>query len=79
MAKEDLAEILAWQETRTLSKNLTLQFQKTVYQIQTQRPTYALRNAQVTVCLNAQANITTCIMANPCPSPFTTNKHSKPK
>ena len=43
-----------WQETRSLSKNLTLQFQKTVYQIQTERPTYALRNAQVTVCVNAQ-------------------------
>jgi hypothetical protein len=51
--KEDLAHILTWQETRSLSKNLTLQFQRTVYQIQTQRPTYALRNAQVTVCVNA--------------------------
>jgi transposase len=56
-AKEDLARILSWQEPRTLSKNLTLQFQKVVYQIQTERPTYALRNAQVTVCLNAQENI----------------------
>ena len=57
-AKEELAHILAWQETRTLSKNLTLQFQKTVYQIQTQRPTYALRNAHVTVCLNAHQQVT---------------------
>jgi transposase len=57
-AKEDLAHILAWQETRTLSKNLTLQFQKTVYQIQTQRPTYALRNAHVTVCLDAHQQVT---------------------
>jgi transposase len=57
-AKEDLARILTWQETRTLSKNLTLQFQKTVYQIQTDRPSYALRNAQVTVCVNAQEEIT---------------------
>jgi transposase len=56
--KDDLARILTWQETRTLSKNLTLQFQKTVYQIQTNRPTYALRNAQVTVCVNAQEEIT---------------------
>jgi transposase len=56
-AKEDLARILTWQETRTLSKNLTLQFHKTVYQIQTDRPTYALRNAQVTVCVNAQDEI----------------------
>jgi transposase len=57
-AKEDLAHILTWQETRTLSKNLTLQFQKTVYQIQTKRPSYALRNALVTVCVNAQEQIT---------------------
>jgi transposase len=57
-AKEDLARILTWQETRTLSKNLTLQFHKTVYQIQTNRPSYALRNAQVTVCVNAQEQIT---------------------
>jgi transposase len=57
-AKEDLAHILTWQEPRTLSKNLTLQFQKTVYQIQTQRPSYALRNAQVTVCVNDREEIT---------------------
>jgi hypothetical protein len=56
--KDDLARILTWQETRTLSKNLTLQFQKIVYQIQTDRPTYALRNAQVRVCVNAQEEIT---------------------
>jgi hypothetical protein len=68
-AKEDLARILTWQETRTLSKNLTLQFHKTVYQIQTQRPTYALRNAQVIVCLNAQDNIT--ILYNRKSFPFT--------
>jgi transposase len=57
-AKDDLARILTWQETRTLSKNLTLQFHKTVYQIQTHRPSYALRNAQVTVCVNAQEELT---------------------
>src|SRR5215211_1234514 len=57
-SKDNLARILTWQETRTLSKNLTLQFQKTVYQIQTKRPTYALRNAQVLVCVNAQEQIT---------------------
>jgi transposase len=67
--KEDLARILTWQETRTLSKNLTLQFHKTVYQIQTERPSYALRNAQVTVCLNAQDNIT--ILYNGKSLPFT--------
>ena len=56
--KEDLARILTWQETRSVSKNLTLQFEKMVYQIQTDRPTYALRNAQVTVCVNAQEGVT---------------------
>jgi transposase len=57
-AKENLAHIFSWQEARTLSKNLTLQFYKTVYQIQTKRPSYALRHAQVLVCLNAQEDIT---------------------
>jgi transposase len=66
-AKEDLARILTWQETRILSKNLTLQFQKTVYQIQTQRPTYALRNALVTVCVNAQDQITILYNGNSLP------------
>jgi hypothetical protein len=56
--KDDLARILTWQETRTLSKNLTLQFHKLVYQIQTNRPTYALRNAQVTVCVNDREELT---------------------
>jgi hypothetical protein len=57
-AKDDLSHILTWQETRTLSKNLTLQFEKVVYQIQTDRPSYALRKAQVIVCVNAQEEIT---------------------
>jgi transposase len=56
--QEDLARIFTWQETRTLSKNLTLQFDKVVYQIQTERPTYALRQAVVTVCRNADQNVT---------------------
>jgi len=56
--QDDLDQILTWQETRMLSKNLTIQFRKVVYQIQTQRPTYALRHAAVTVCLDAQDNLT---------------------
>lgn len=56
--QDELARILTWQETRNLSKNLTLQFDKVVYQIQTDRPTYALRKAQVLVCVNAQEEIT---------------------
>jgi len=75
--KDDLAHILTWQETRTLSKNLTLQFQKTVYQIQTQRPSYALRNAQVTVCVNHQDEIT--ILYNGKALPYTIyNQQAQP-
>jgi transposase len=57
-SKDDLATILTWQEARTISKNLTVQFEKVVYQIQTDRPSYALRNACVTVCVNAQQQVT---------------------
>ena len=56
-AKDELARIFTWQETRILSKNLTLQFQKVIYQIQTPHPTYAMRHAAVTVCLDAQGKI----------------------
>lgn len=55
---ENLDLILTHQETRTLSKNLTVQFDKVVYQIQSSRPDYTLRNAQVTVCQNIQGEIT---------------------
>lgn len=54
MPNEDLTQIFTLQEQRTLSKNLTLQYKKVVYQIQTSRPSYAMRKAQVTVCENDQ-------------------------
>ena len=56
-SEEELDIIFSLKETRTLSKNLTLQYKKVIYQIQTTRPTYALRHAQVTVCQNAQGDI----------------------
>ncbi len=57
--KQDKLEYtLAWQEPRIQTTYLTLQFRKVVYQIQTERPTYALRNAQVTVCENSQGTVT---------------------
>ena len=65
--QDDLARILTWQETRILSKNLTLQFRKVVYQIQTSRPTYALRNARVTVCLDAAETVTLLYRGKPLP------------
>ena len=57
-AQDDLARLFRWQESRILSKNLTLQFNKVVYQIQTEHPSYAMRNAAVTVCLDDQGDIT---------------------
>ena len=55
---DHLERILTHQETRTLSKNLTVQFKHSVYQIQTNRPDYTLRNAKVTVCENTKGEIT---------------------
>jgi transposase len=63
--QDDLDQILTWQETRILSKNLTLQFRNTVYQIQTNRPSYALRHAPVTVCLDAQENLSILYKGKP--------------
>lgn len=55
---DNLDWILTYQETRTLSKNLTAQFKNVIYQIQSNRPGYALRNAKVTVCENAKGEVT---------------------
>ncbi len=55
--KDNLERVLTWQEPRTLSKNLTVQFKKVVYQIETERSNYALRNAVITVCVDAEQNI----------------------
>jgi transposase len=58
LTHQNLDQILAWQETRTISKNLTVQFKNVVYQIQTDRPAYALHNVQVAICQDAQGKIT---------------------
>jgi len=57
LSTEDLDRIFTKQVTRTLSKNLTLQYKKVIYQIQSKRPTYAMRHAAVTVCENGKAEI----------------------
>jgi hypothetical protein len=57
-ATQDLDQILAWQETRLITKNLTLQFKNVVYQIQTKRPAYALQKASVTICQDIQGKVT---------------------
>lgn len=45
----DLDRILAFHSERTLTKNLILQYENEQYQIQSSRPTYALRKAKVVV------------------------------
>jgi hypothetical protein len=58
LLKANLSQILTWQETRIISKSLSIQFKNVVYQIQTDRPTYALRKTKVTVCLEADGKVT---------------------
>lgn len=48
-----------------MTKNLTVHYNKVIYQIQTRRPTYAMRNAPVTVCENAQGEITILYQGKP--------------
>jgi len=55
---EKLDLILTRQKTATLSKNLTVQANQVIYQIQSDRPDYALRKAQVNVCENAKGEVT---------------------
>ena len=55
---DNLDLILCRKATRTLSKNLTLQYHKTIFQIHVQHPAYAMRNARVTVFENAKGEIT---------------------
>jgi transposase len=58
LKSENLDIILTHQKKGTLSKNLTVQSKKVIYQIQSNRPAYALRKAQVTLCENAQGKVT---------------------
>jgi transposase len=54
---DDLTHIFTWRESRTLSNNLTLQFHHLVYQIQVDRPSYAMRKAVVTVSVDLQRQV----------------------
>jgi hypothetical protein len=64
---ENLVFILTYQKTATLSKNLTVQYHKVIYQIQSNRPDYALRKAQVTVCENATGEVIVLYKNKPLP------------
>lgn len=57
-SQDELNIIFTHQESRVLSKNLTFQYNNVIYQIEPPGGTYVLRNAQVTVCENAQGEIT---------------------
>ncbi len=58
LATELLERIFTWQEMRIVSKNLTVQYDKVVYQIQAPRSSYALRKAQVLIRETAQGEVT---------------------
>ena len=63
--REKLDTILTLQAPRVLSKNLTLQFNNTVYQIKTPRPTYAMRRAHVLVSQNREGTVTISYKGKP--------------
>ena len=65
LTHQNLDQILAWQEPRSVSKNLTIQFKNVVYQIQTDRPAYAWHNAQVNICQDALGQVTILYKNNP--------------
>jgi len=65
LASENLDIILSHQKVGTLSKNLTVQANNVIYQVQSDRPDYTLRNAQVTVCENAKGEVTILYKNNP--------------
>ena len=49
LLEHDLNRIFTIKENRTLTKNLTFQYKNTIYQVQTNRETYALRKATVVI------------------------------
>jgi transposase len=64
---ENLDIIFTDQKTGTISKNLTIQHNKVIYQIQSTRPDYTLRKATVTVCENAHGVVTILYKNEPLP------------
>ena len=55
---EELDRVLTLSERRTLSQNLTLSYNKVIYQIQTKRAAYTMRRAQVEVRETSNGEIT---------------------
>jgi len=63
--ENDLDLIFTKRQTRILSKNLEFQYKRVIYQIQTDRPTYALKKRKVTVCENEKREITVLLNNKP--------------
>lgn len=57
LEKKSLKRILAFQETRILSKNLTCQFENKLYLIKTKRPAYVMRHAPVLIIKDLKGEI----------------------
>ena len=57
-SSDNLDLILCRKSQRILSKNLTIQYHKTIFQIRVDRPSYAMQKAPVTVLENALGEIT---------------------
>ena len=57
LLSENLGKILVKKYQRILSKNLEFQFKNKLYQIKTDRPTYAMRNAPVLVTQNPKGKV----------------------
>lgn len=49
LPEHNLNNILITKEKRTLTKNLTFQYKNTIYQVQTNRKLYTLRNASIVI------------------------------
>ena len=77
LPSDNLDLILTRQKTGVLSKNLTVQYNKIIYQIQTERPTYALQKAPVTICENPKGEVT--ILYKNQPLSYTTYKKLAPQ
>lgn len=65
LAQEQLDDILTLQATRTLSKNLTLQYERALYQITAAIASYRLRHQRVLVRENAAAEVTITLNGKP--------------
>lgn len=57
LTSHDLDKVFCLKTPRQLSKNLTLQYKNVIYQIITERPSYAMRNAAVLVLESREGTI----------------------